>query len=1100
MLAASCVVASAQVGVQAPPRLSGSDKDGTAVVRKRFDIKHIDAAHRQMVERALPKHLKYALDRKKGNGTFNAAPKARLVQVNEIDGDKARVTLDVTSDWGDGSGYQLLLDADHMIYDYFYEKATFETIYSSSEYLLPDDAGWLEGFLQAGESFTVDVPDGTYDFVLFNPTPGESETYYPLGDALGDNVHFVGGHEYVFTIDCDGYRDMSTLTTDSDTDIALAGITEPMNGDLTAAEKVTVAVRNVGQAAVSRFTAAYTVNDGTPVEEQVEMEIAPGDTVYYTFKQTADLSEPKVHKIYARVEGEDEALVMNDNAATKYVNKTRPLPAPYTCTFDEEEDVAEWNVIDANNDGRKWNIYVKDGWAVIMTVNPTEAADDYLVTANPVTLDAGKNHISLSYSSYDPSYSESFEVLYGTSPDVEEMTTLQRFENIPYAYRTGHVSAVSFDTPEAGDYYFAIRATSPANQLGIFIYDVTVDNGAFTGTPDLQVDRVDLPVASGALGEETVGVTISNIGSGGVKAFTLECQINGETAMTETFDTEIPGEGTVYVEFAQKADFSEDGTYDVLVTIKDVVPADGQKPEENLDNNSGYAQTTHFAPAELPFVTDFYYEDQRANWTAGDSWAYYDYYYAMYCMGTSPLTSRGVKLEAGKKYRIIYNICAGVDYGTYSYSESYRIIYGPDGKDPMTEWTTLADCKDVLTPGYVDMTADFTVPEDGIYGFGFVQDVTNGSLLLAAVTICEVFPYDVATTELTGMPSMIPTSQLGSMPLSVQVRNMGYETVSGTASFNLLGETVAQEKFTDLAPGDTIYVDLTVNIAETELPTGSGTTETVVAIDGHDDGDPSNNVMPLPLEVTGDTYAYDYMTDDFYTDNGIGAEAGKANLGIVFRIYEETKLKAISLGWGIVTGQDFNMYVYKWDPTGQPDANGNLPLGEQIATASGTQPAEIGQYEYPLDEPLTLEPGYYMISAEYEGFGLAADRIPPGQLYEIGNFNGDGVLVAYDASIAGLGTPAIRAVLDGETTGIETVTDGAESKVKVACDGSTLNVTATDGGLRSVSVYSASGASVMTSAATGGSFSCSLGRLAPGIYFAKVEADGGNVTAKFVVK
>ena len=48
-------------------------------------------------------------------------------------------------------------------------------------------------------------------------------------------------------------------------------------------------------------------------------------------------------------------------------------------SFDEEEDVAEWNVIDANNDGRKWNIYVKDGWAVIMTVNPTEAADDYLV-------------------------------------------------------------------------------------------------------------------------------------------------------------------------------------------------------------------------------------------------------------------------------------------------------------------------------------------------------------------------------------------------------------------------------------------------------------------------------------------------------------------------------------------------------------------------------------------------------------------------------------------------------------------------------------------------------------------------------------------------
>ena len=546
---------------------------------------------------------------------------------------------------------------------------------------------------------------------------------------------------------------MSTLTTDSDTDIALAGITEPTNGDLTAAEKVTVAVRNVGQAAVSRFTAAYTVNDGTPVEEQAEMEIAPGDTVYYTFKQTADLSEPKIHKIYARVEGEDEALVMNDNAATKYVNKTRPLPAPYTCTFDEEEDVAEWNVIDANNDGRKWNIYVKDGWAVIMTVNPTEAADDYLVTANPVTLDAGKNHISLSYSSYDPSYSESFEVLYGTSPDVEEMTTLQRFENIPYAYRTGHVSAVSFDTPETGDYYFAIRATSPANQLGIFIYDVTVDNGAFTGTPDLQVDRVDLPVASGALGEETVGVTISNIGSGGVKAFTLECQINGETAMTETFDTEIPVEGTVYVEFAQKADFSASGTYQVEVQ-GEVIPASGTQEESYLENNSGSDKTIHYLPTGTPFVTDFT-QGLSENWDAlNGTWVYNNKQQAIHAYADSILLSRCISLNEGIEYQFSILYKAGISLGYYERYGDFDIRYGLSGS-PVAEWDTMASFREHYTyEKYVSFEKNIVPEVSGDYVFAIVPATSGRTLSRYHPTVYRYSPLCCSRSDSgAGAPS-----------------------------------------------------------------------------------------------------------------------------------------------------------------------------------------------------------------------------------------------------------------------------------------------------------------------------------------------------------
>lgn len=1024
-----------------------------------------------------------------------SVPAPRLQSAKAIEGDQARITLYVQTDWGDGSGYQLILDKECEITG----TTSLDEIFAAADYTIPSDAALLENFLMAGESASVDIPAGEYDFYVFNPTPSDGTVYIAGGESVGDNFYFRGGVEYVFTINVDlAAGDNVEITTDSPVEIGVSEIISPVTGNnLGAEESVTARIFNNGTEEVTSFTATYTLDGGQPVSETANTAIAPGGSIDYTFTAKADLSAAGVHYVTVSVDNEKDGLASNNSATAKVIH-IAPVAAPYVCEFDSDACVDEWSIIDANNDGSTWAIYPDEKMAQ-MLYNSYNKSDDYLVTVCPVTLGAGANNIAINYNAMGEGYYESFEILYGKTNDVNEMAILKKFENFTRSEDVVN-GVANFNTEEAGDYYFAIHATSEPDQWGIYLYKVAVSEGEFKGEPDLTVDKVVLPISSCSLGSsEKVSAIISNKGTADAIGFTLEYIVNGESKGTQTYDTVIPSSETMEVNIDAGFDLSAAGKYEIGVKITDVIPDEGQNPETVTDNNYAEASTTHYTPTDVPFNVNFADESQRGEWASDDSWIYDgEYYNALYCNGTTPLVSRGINLKAGKTYRMSYNYMAGMFYFIFVISENYDIIMGKDGA-PLSEWETVSSFTDVYTEDvFTDNEVIFTVPTDGVYSLGFKQDTPQATFMLNSVSIAEVDPYDVTTTSIAGLPSMLPKSQAENLAVDVAVKNNGSETISGTIAVKISGKEVGSAKFENIPATESTTVSIPITVDG--IATGNTTVEAEATIDGHDDTNTADNVASVPLAITEDVYAYDYTTDDMYNEyNAIGVGDGyPCTAGIIFHINNAAVLKGMSIGWGIASGEQIGLAAYKWDATAQPDVEGYLPVGEEVFSATADQGTSIGQIEYDFDELAILEPGDYMLTVSYTGYALATDQIAPGQLYLL--VDNEGTTVALDQTSVGLGTPAIRAIL-GETTGIGTISANTKAPTLVyAAASKTIVAISPTSAIKSLTIYSASGTHMGSKAGSTSVCRYDASRLAPGVYIARMETTDGVVTSKLAVK
>ena len=165
--------------------------------------------------------------------------------------ENARITLDVQMDWGDGTGYQVLLDADATAYgdlipagegnlwvEGYEEYPPVDEVYAAFEYKIPEDAtGVLEDgtFIMAGNTASIDIPAGTYDATVVNPSlsQGAVVIYIAAGDdARIDDYAFAAGTEYVFAVtpDPNGQNDHVDLSVKADYDLALTAVTNPVTG------------------------------------------------------------------------------------------------------------------------------------------------------------------------------------------------------------------------------------------------------------------------------------------------------------------------------------------------------------------------------------------------------------------------------------------------------------------------------------------------------------------------------------------------------------------------------------------------------------------------------------------------------------------------------------------------------------------------------------------------------------------------------------------------------------------------------------------------------------------------------------------------------
>ena len=135
------------------------------------------------------------------------------------------VKLTVGDVWGDGSGYQMLLDDTHSLYGTTIPTSGAlsmncsgnEGIYSQFSHKIPTnaDGNCTTNNIVINNTIEITIPAGTYDWCITNPTPGDRIWIAAANGNVGgryDDYVFEGGHTYEFTVSRYGNNDGVDVT------------------------------------------------------------------------------------------------------------------------------------------------------------------------------------------------------------------------------------------------------------------------------------------------------------------------------------------------------------------------------------------------------------------------------------------------------------------------------------------------------------------------------------------------------------------------------------------------------------------------------------------------------------------------------------------------------------------------------------------------------------------------------------------------------------------------------------------------------------------------------------------------------------------------
>ncbi len=157
--------------------------------------------------------------------TWNGFSNQYNLRYRESSIDYAFITLTTDDVWQDGSGYQMLLDADANTYGTIIPETgpltssgdADASVYAEFEYKIPVNA---DGSLTTtnmvnNSSVTIQIPAGTYDWAITNPTPGDRMWIASAGGSIGgryDDYVFEAGKIYEFHVYNGGENDATDLT------------------------------------------------------------------------------------------------------------------------------------------------------------------------------------------------------------------------------------------------------------------------------------------------------------------------------------------------------------------------------------------------------------------------------------------------------------------------------------------------------------------------------------------------------------------------------------------------------------------------------------------------------------------------------------------------------------------------------------------------------------------------------------------------------------------------------------------------------------------------------------------------------------------------
>ena len=374
------------------------------------------------------------------------------------------VSLSVPFDiWDDGTGYQMLLDADHSAYgSLFYETGPLaygsvdDAVYAQFEYKIPEnaDGSVYTTNIVVEDWQTITIPAGTYDYVITNPTPGQymwiASNY---GDQPGrfDNFEFEPGMEYIFSIEMTDYG----------------------------------------------YDGVYLETIGEPVYPTIP-EVPVGLTV-----------EPGVRE--AEVYWEREALESGNlpmviwNLRYRPYDPTTPPAFEYYFWDFEEASLSDnslqngWTSIDADGDGYTWyhintgtpfNNHSGSGHLTSASYNGVALSPDNWLVSPEVVLNG---QLSFWACGQDPSYAKEHFAAYVTVGDPNDLTSYVALSDVIEA--TGTCTEYTFDLSEYEGQtgHIAIRHFDCYDMFRLNIDDVAIGNPANRAAEWTNMDHVDAP-------------------------------------------------------------------------------------------------------------------------------------------------------------------------------------------------------------------------------------------------------------------------------------------------------------------------------------------------------------------------------------------------------------------------------------------------------------------------------------------------------------------------------------------------------------------------------------------------------------------------------
>ena len=481
------------------------------------------------------------------------------------EGLNATITLTVGDVWGDGSGYQMLLDADANAYGTFIPESgnlsesgdVAESVYAEFEYKIPEQA---DGVLTTtnmvvNNSMTISIPAGKYDWCITNPNPGV-KMWIANGNGRANDYFFEPGKHYEFVVTRAIIGDQVTITVTDD--------------QTSSDEEGWVYVNNVTQKPV----AITSLNSNTLYMVQVQASDGSEWTPFSYFTTLESNVMPSPVTVTDITSSSASLSWLARGTETKWnIRFRKNIGVDY---YDFEDGIPEnWTTIDNDGDGFNWSYWTQDGidlefWhsgtGCMMSKSFNEEneesgdlnPDNWLVSPQ---FELGGS-LSFWARAAVPDYPDHFAVYLSTTSNGVDNFTIQI---LPETTSEGEYKNYTIDlNGYSGKGYIAFRHYNSANQYWLLIDDVTLTE------PNAEVFRWN------TMTTETNPIAIKGLSPATKYEVQVQAVYDDETTSDWTRTTKF-----VTLEGSVEGDVNRDGTIsiaDVTALVNIILGKDNSEP------------------------------------------------------------------------------------------------------------------------------------------------------------------------------------------------------------------------------------------------------------------------------------------------------------------------------------------------------------------------------------------------------------------------------------------------------------------------------------------------------------------------------------------